>query len=106
MNSQEFPVVRKAGKDYLDPETQRELLRTGYMGTLYGAAVYQSPEVPRGKIFLVTEPEYLGVCPVRLDLTVIPADDPGNRAFGWSVFSNLGYGLHNPLGIQGIVVTP
>lgn len=105
MNANEFPVIRKAGRDYLDFETQRELLRTGYMGNLWGASVYQSPEVAVGEIFFVTEPEYFGVCPVRLDLTVLPADDPGARAFGWSAFENLGFAIHNTLGISCLLVT-
>jgi hypothetical protein len=79
-NPNEYRVFRNAGRDYVDFETQRELLRT--------------------------EPEYLGVIPVRIDLTVIPADDPGNRAFGWSIFENLGVGLHNAdFGLQQISVT-
>lgn len=105
MNANEFSVVRKAGRDYLDFETQRELLKTGYMGNLWGASVYQSPEVAVGEIFIVTEPEYFGVAPVRMDLTVLPADDPGARSFGWSAFQNFGLAIHNPLGIQAVSVT-
>jgi hypothetical protein len=106
MNPVRYPVIRKAGRDYVDFETQRELLRTGYMGSLWGASIFMSPEVPSDTIFIVTEPEYVGVMPVRIDLTVIPADDPGNRAFGWSVFENLGIGIHNSdHGIQQIVIT-
>jgi hypothetical protein len=95
MNAVRYPVIRKAGRDYVDFETQREILRTGYMGNLWGAAIYMSPEVQGDTIFLVTEPEYLGVLPVRIDLTVIPADDPANRSFGWSIFEQIGLGIHN-----------
>jgi len=105
MNPFEYKIFRNAGREYVDFETQRELLRTGFMGTVYGAAIYQSVEVPQGTFWCVTEPEYLGVMPVRIDLTVIPADDPGNRAFGWSIFENVGIGLHNELGLQQIDVT-
>lgn len=106
MNAVNFPVIRKAGRDYVDFETQRELLRTGYLGTLYGASIYMSPEVPADTIFFVTEPEYFGVIPVRIDLTVIPADDPKNRAFGWSVFQNTGIGIHNAdYGLQQLIIS-
>jgi HK97 family phage major capsid protein len=106
MNAIRYPVIRKAGRDFVDFETQRELLRTGYMGSLWGAAIYQSPECPGNTVFLVTEPEYLGVIPVRIDLTVIPADDPVNRAFGWSIFEQLGVGIHNAdHGLQAIVLS-
>lgn len=106
MNPAQFPVIRKAGRDYLDFETQREILRTGMMGILWGAQVLLSMEVPKGAIFLCTEPEYFGVLPVRIDLTVIPADLPAHRAFGWSVFQQIGCGLHNAAnGLQKIQIT-
>jgi len=106
MNASRYPVIRKAGRDYVDFETQRELLRTGFMGNLWGAQIYCSPEVPDAQIFIATEPEYVGVIPVRIDLTVIPADDLKNRAFGWSVFENLGIGIHNSdHGLQQILIS-
>ena len=94
-NPNEYRVFRNAGRDYVDFETQRELLRTGFMGSVYGASIFQSVEVPEGYLFVLTEPEYLAVMPVRIDLTVIPADDPVNRAFGWSIFEQIGIGVHN-----------
>lgn len=106
MNALRLPVIRKAGRDYVDFETQRELLRTGYIGTLWGMSIYMSPEVPTNKIFLVTEAEYFGVIPIRIDLTVIPADDPANRCFGWSIFENCGIGIHNSdRGLQQLTLT-
>ena len=95
MNAENFKVIRQAGRDYMDFETQRELLKTGYMGTLWGASVYLSPEISAGSVYSVTEPEYLGVLPVQIDLTVLPADDPGNRQLGWSVFQSIGIGIWN-----------
>jgi hypothetical protein len=105
MNPQAFKVFRNAGRDYVDFETQRELLRTGFMGQVYGAGIYMSMQVPRGTIFIVSEPEYLGVMPIRIDLTVIPADVPGDRMFGWSLFCNEGMAVHNSYGIQQIIVS-
>jgi len=105
MNPANYKVVRKAGRDYLDFETQRELLRTGYQGLLYGAQVFLSMQVPINNIMLVTDPEYFGVMPVRIDLTVLPADIPAERKLGWSVFQSNGLGIHNPRGLQLIVLT-
>lgn len=105
MNPNRYPVIRKAGRDYVDFETQREILRTGYMGNLWGSSIFMSPEVQDDTIYIATEPEYLGVMPIRIDLTVIPADDPANRSFGWSIFQNLGLGIHNSdRGLQQIVI--
>ena len=105
MNPREFKVFRNAGRDYVDFETQRELLRTGFMGQVYGAGIYMSMQVPAGTLLMVSEPEYLGVMPVRIDLTVIPADQPGDRMFGWSLFENLGMAVHNSYGIQQVIVS-
>jgi len=105
LNALQYPVFRKAGRDYMDFETQRELLRTGFLGSVYGAQVFMSPEVPAGEIFLVSEPEYFGVAPVRLDLQIISADDPSARSFGWSIFQSIGFGIHNSLGIQSIKIS-
>jgi len=65
MNPAQVPVIRTAGRDYLDFETQREILRQGMIGTLWGATIMQSMQVPPGTIFYVTEPEFFGVIPVR-----------------------------------------
>jgi len=106
MNATQYPMFRKAGRDYVDFETQRELLRTGLIGTVYGAQVYMSPEIAADEVYLITEPEYFGTIPVRIDLTVLPADQPAERSFGWSIFEALGIGIHNSdLGAQQIKIT-
>jgi hypothetical protein len=105
MNPQTYKVLRKAGRDYLDFETQRQLLRTGLMGTVYGSEIYMSMEVPEDRVYMTAEPEYFGVFPVRIDLTVLPADNPTERCFGWSVFQQTGQLIHNSYGIQGIQIT-
>jgi hypothetical protein len=43
--------------------------------------------------------------PIRMDLTVLPADEPVKRRFGWSIFENFGLTIHNELGLQLLVVT-
>ena len=99
-------AFRKGGNDYFAPETKRELLRTGLMGDIWGAQIYTSPEIAQNAIYLVTEPEYFGVMPIRMDLTVLPADDPKARTFGWSIFQQIGIGIHNPeKGLQKINLT-
>jgi hypothetical protein len=103
-NPYDFKIFRNAGKDYLDFETQRELLRTGLMGSLYGAQVFTSMQITKGHMYFLAEPEFLGVMPVRIDLTILPADEPVNRSFGWSIFLNEGIGVHNPYGIQQVTI--
>ncbi len=105
MNPDVYPVFRKAGRDYIDPVTQRDLLRTGLVGMYSGCNIYRTSSVPSGTVYLVAEPEYFGVIPVKIDLTVLPADEPRKREFGWSVFEEIGIGIHNSKGISMISIT-
>lgn len=105
MSPDMFRIFRKAGRDYIDFETQREILRTGLLGVAYGAQIYSSAEIPKGTIYFLAEEEYVGTIPVRMDITVIPADEPKNRVFGWSVFCNEGVGIHNLRGIGALKVS-
>jgi len=104
LNPLQHKIVRTAGTGIIDFETQREILKTGLLGNLWGASIFQSNEIPAGSVYIVTEPDYLGVLPVRLDLTVLSADVPAERAFGWSIFQSLGAGIHNPAGLQLVKV--
>jgi len=97
-----FGDIRKWGRDQLDIETQRELLQTGIMGRIWNAQITTSRVIPRGKVFVCTEPEFLGVMPIRIELTVWPADDPENRMIGWSIFEQIGIGIHNVNGVIDI----
>jgi len=105
MNGFNYKTFRKAGRDFLDFETQKELIRSGKMANLWGATIQLSRAIAKNTISIVAEPEYLGIMPLRIDLTVIPADKPGERKFGWSVFENLGATVHNLYGLQTISLT-
>jgi len=105
MNARDYSDVRKWGRDIYDPETQAVLLKTGLMGTIWGAQIIVSRIVPVGYVYVTTEPEFFGRIPVRTELTVLSADDPRNRTIGFSVFENLGIGYHNPLGISRVVIS-
>ena len=105
MNAKDYTDVRKFGRDILDPGTQGKLLDTGLMSTLWGAQIIVSRLVPRGFVYLCSEPEFFGRIPVRTELTVLSADDPKARTIGFSIFENLGIGAHGPEGLQRIIVT-
>lgn len=105
INPKDAPIFRTAGRDYLDFETQRELLKTGFLGTLWGAEIHQSIQVPEGKVLVVSEPEYVGVAPVRIDLTILPADRVEKLQLGFVVFQHLGTACSNPNGVKGIEIS-
>jgi hypothetical protein len=104
-NALDYSDIRKWGRDVLDIEAQAALLRTGLMGTVWGAQIIVSRRVPTGYIYVCTEPEFFGRIPVRTELSVLSADDPKNRTIGFSCFENLGIGCHNPLGLCRVVIS-
>lgn len=104
MNAKDFSDFRKWDRDTLDPVTQADLLKTGVMANLWGAQMVASRVVPEGTLYVCAEPEFLGRIPVRADLTVLSADDPKARTIGFSIFENLGVGLHNPYGIVKVTI--
>lgn len=105
MNARDYADLRKFGRDILDTESQRELLKTGLMGTIWGSQIIVSRLVPRGVVYCTCEPEMFGRIPVRQELTVLSADDPGARSIGFSIFENLGIGAYNPKGLARLTIT-
>lgn len=105
MNAVDYADLRKFGRDILDVETQQVLLRTGLMGTFWGAQIVTSRLVPAGTVYVCCAPEMFGRIPVRIELTVLSADNPQARTIGFSVFENLGIGAHNPRGLARLTIT-
>lgn len=105
MNARDYADIRKFGRDILDIESQRDLLKTGLQATLWGAQIITSRLVPVGTVYVCCEPELFGRIPVRTELTVLSADDPRARTIGFSVFENLGIGAYNPRGLTRLSVT-
>jgi hypothetical protein len=105
MNARDYADLRKFGRDILDIETQRDLLKTGLMATLWGAQIIVSRLVPVGTVYVACEPENFGRIPVRTELTVLSADDPKARTIGFSCFENLGIGCFNPRGLARLTIT-
>lgn len=105
MNAVDYADLRKFGRDILDVETQQVLLRTGLMGTFWGAQIVTSRLVPAGTVYVCCAPEMFGRIPVRIELTVLSADSPADRMIGFSIFENIGIGAHNPRGLSRLVIT-
>ena len=105
MNARDYADLRKFGRDILDIESQRDLLKTGLMATLWGAQIITSRLVPPGTVYVCAEPEHFGRFPVRTELTVLSADDPRRRVIGFSVFENIGIGAFNPRALTRLTIT-
>lgn len=108
MNIQNFTEIlaweSASGNGYsdLDPVTQREILQTGLYAHLWGADIIVSKIVPVNTIFCVTDPEFVGVMPIRQDIEVLPADEPKQLKLGWVVNEIVGIGIVNPRGTSQI----
>ena len=65
--------------------TQFEVLQTGLFGHIWTADIFISKKVPLNTIYVLADPEFVGVMPIRQDIQVIPADSPQNLRLGWVV---------------------
>lgn len=80
----------------LDPVTQREILQSGIYAQIWGSSILVSKIVPVGTVYAVSDPEFVGVMPVRQDIEVLPADEPRQLKLGWVVNEIIGIGIVNP----------
>jgi hypothetical protein len=106
MNINEFNDILKwasgggqgVGGGEIDPVTQREILQTGLYAHLWGADILVSKIVPPGTVYGASDPEFVGVMPVRQDIEVLPADEPKQLKLGWVINEIIGIGIVNPRG--------
>jgi hypothetical protein len=105
INPRDFTDIRKFGEDFFSDEIQRDIVRSGQIGSIWGAKVIQSRKVPEGTCYLTCEPEFFGRIPVRTELTVMAADTPKSRMVGFSCFEMLGIGAYNPRGLTRITIS-
>lgn len=82
----------------LDPVTMREVLQTGLKGSIWGIDILVSKLVPRGTIYAVADPEFVGVMPIRQEIEVYPADEPKQLKLGWVISEEIGICIVNPRG--------
>lgn len=96
--------------DY-DPVTSRDVLLTGIFASIWGVNIFvsagvdeqglQNVSVPEGVIFAVTEGRYLGAMPIRISLTMLPADSFvfGKFQYGYLFGEMIGQTILNPRSI-------
>ena len=87
MNATTFADIRAWGRDEFDPVTQHEVLQTGLFGHIWTADILLSKKCPTDTVYVLADPEFVGVMPIRQDIQVIPADRPEELRLGW-VFSS------------------
>jgi len=93
--------------DY-EPIIAREVLLTGIFGQIWGVNIFvsagvdepgkQNVSVPPGVVLAVTEGRYLGAMPIRIGLTMLPADQFvfGQFRYGYLFGEMIGMTVVNP----------
>jgi len=104
MNAQAFADIRKWGQNEFDPVTQHEVLQTGTFGHLWTAEILISKKVPLNTVYVLADPEFVGVMPIRQDIQVIPADEPEKLRVGWVVYEEIGMAVVNAMGVAKITI--
>jgi hypothetical protein len=105
MNYSEYTDILRFGQDDLDLIHQHEIIETGLIGRYMGLEILVSKMVPRGRVYVLAEPEYLGVMPIRQDINVIPADKPEKLRIGFVVYEEIGVSVVNARAVAKINVT-
>jgi hypothetical protein len=107
MNINEFTDILKwgsgggqgvGGGDF-DPVTMREVLQTGLYAHIWGTDIMVSKIVPPGTVYGASDPEFVGVMPIRQDIEVLPADEPKQLKLGWVISEIIGLAIVNPRGV-------
>lgn len=62
-----------------DPVTQREVLKAGLLGNIWGADVYRSKQITSGRAYTAGDMEFLGALAVRVDLDYMDAPQPAEN---------------------------
>jgi hypothetical protein len=104
MNAQAFADIRSWGQNEFDPVTQHEVLQTGLFGHLWTADILISKKVPLNTVFVLADPEFVGVMPIRQDIQVIPADKPEELRLGWVIYEEIGLGIVNSMSVAKITL--
>jgi len=89
----QYRDIRNWSRNELDPVTQYEILRTGYVGDIWNSRIRTSFLITPGDVYAVAEPQYCGVISVRVDLNVWEAPDPQNVEYGWLLFEYIGIAI-------------
>lgn len=83
----------------IDVVTQREIMQTGLLATLWGADILVSKIVPPGTVYGCADPEFVGVMPIVQDIEVMPADEPRRLLLGWVISEIIGLAILNTRGV-------
>ena len=107
INRQEVSDLVNVLSAQVDPVTLRELIMSGYVGTILNTSIYTTAGtntyaiLDPGEVVAVTAPEYLGGMPIRIELMSEPVNEfmRGIPRKGWFFYELISMALINPAGV-------
>lgn len=105
MHAKDYRDIRAwSGTDF-DPVTRRELLKTGYMGDLWGSAIRITKKQTVGRVSVCAAPEFLGVISIRIDLDQLDAPLGELLQYGWVFYEYIGVAQLTDVGSSYMTIT-
>lgn len=105
MRATQYRDIRTWDGTDFDPVTRRELIKTGYMGDLWNAAIRISKIQTEGRLFVLSDPEFLGVLAVRIDLDQMESPNPELLQYGWVFYEYISQAVLTDVGVCQISLT-
>jgi len=90
MDMKSYSHIRSWQRDDVDPVTQREIMQTGLMGSIWGIDIIVSRKVDEGEVYCFSEPRFTGVLPIRTDLILMPDDEPKRALIAYVGYEEIG----------------
>jgi len=94
-NSIALGKMRTWGVDIFSPVRREQILKTGVVGYVWGAAAYKTRLAPNNRVFITAEPEMVGRIPERMGLTPLKADSPRDGKMQLGFLQHLGISVFN-----------
>jgi len=105
LHARQYRDLREWTHQQWDPVTNRALIKTGYVGDMWGAQFRISKMQTVGTVNCLADPQFLGVISIRTDLSSMDAPDPVNLQFGWVLYEYLGVAQLVSIGSSEVDVT-
>ena len=109
VSTPDYKDIRLYTDSDFDRETQRELIKTGLMGVIWGADIRRLPTfiLPANRVLVVADSEFLGVWSVRVDLDSVDANgfNQGDLEYGWLYYEYVAPTILQNSGVCQITLT-
>jgi hypothetical protein len=99
MHAQQYRDIRNWDGTDFDPVSRRELIKTGYVGDIWNASIRLSKIQTVGTVFVLADPEFLGVLAVRIDLDQMEAPNPQKLQYGWVFYEYISQAVITDVGV-------